>query len=138
MDLNYDFNIKDGMFKYKCHSQGSHLYFNLKYIEDIYNIFLNLNILYNNAKKNNTNRIIYKNMVIIFSGRSFVKIEEFSNWLDIEIELNTIKSLLKKYYKREKSSSIKNIIVKIKSLKKGSSNIIKEELKWEKLLFQER
>ena len=81
---------------------------------------------------------IYNDFVTTFDFKGYVKIENTSNWLSIKEEIPIIKKELSKYIKNYDKESVKGIIVKIKSLKKGSSNRTKEELKWEKLLFQER
>ena len=52
-----------------------------------------------------------------------------SNWLSIKEEVPIIKRELSKYIKEYDKDNVKDIIIKIKSLKKGSSNRIKEELK---------
>ena len=72
---------------------------------------------------------IYNDFVTIFDFKGYVKIENISNWLSIETEVPIIKKELSKYIKDYNEESVKDIMVKIKSLKKGSSNRIKEELK---------
>ena len=66
---------------------------------------------------------------IIFDYDGNVRIKDISNWLSIKEEVPIVKKELSKYIKNYDKESVKDIIVKIKSLKKGSSNRIKEELK---------
>ena len=66
---------------------------------------------------------------IIFDFDGNVRIKDISNWLNIKTEIPIIKEELSKYVKKYNIESVKDIIIKIKSLNKGSSNIIKEDLK---------
>ena len=129
MELNYDFNIKDGMFKYSCFMHSSYLKISMKDIKKIYNILNKLYVLQEQAAKAGTKRFVYNGFVIIFDFNGYFAIKDFSNWLSIEQEVPIIKKELSKYIKDYNTESVKNIIIKIKSLKKGSGNIIKEELK---------
>ena len=66
---------------------------------------------------------------MIFDFNGCVKIKNISNWLSIKGEVPIIKGELSKYIKKYDKDNVKDIIIKIKSLNKGSSNIIKEDLK---------
>ena len=129
MVLNYKFYSKDGIFKYDCIAHGSHLEIGSKDIKKIYDILNRLDILQKRAKKAGTRFFVYYDFVIIFDFSGCIKIENISNWLSIETEVPIIKKELSKYIKNYNTEPVKDIIVKIKSLKKGSSNITKEELK---------
>ena len=129
MVLNYDFNIEDGIFKYDCFMHSSYLEIGTKDIKKIYDILNQLDILQKRAKKAGTRVFVYNDFAIIFDFVGYIKIENISNWLSIKTEVPIIKKELSKYIKIYDKESVKDIIVKIKSLKKGSGNIIKEELK---------
>ena len=129
MVLNYDFNIKDSIFKYNCISYSSYIEIRAKDIKKIYNILNQLDALEKRAAKDGTNNCICNGFVIIFDSSGYVKIENASNWLSIKEEIPIIKRKLSKYVKEYDTENIKDIIIKIKSLKKGISNKIKEELK---------
>lgn len=128
MGLVYKFNNEDGTFAYHCETFSSYLRFDLKYIKTMYNTFEELDKLYRKAKENRTNGIDCGGFIIQFDGRNYFKILNYSNWIRIEEEVPIIKSIIEKYYKKD-AETIKDIIVKIKSLREGSSNKIKEELK---------
>ncbi len=129
MVLNYKVYLKDGVFKYDCPSYSSYLRIKDKNIKKIYDILNKLDILQEQAAKAGARRFIYNGFVIVFDFSGFVSISDFSNWLKIKEEVPIIKRELSKYIKKYDIESVKGIIVKIKSLKKGSSNRIKEELK---------
>ena len=129
MVLNYDFNIKDGIFKYDCISNSSYVKIRVKDIKKIYDILNQLDILQERAKKAGTRVFVYDDFAITFDLSGYIKIKNISNWLSIKTEVPIIKKELSKYIKKYNIESVKDIIVKIKSLKKGSSNRIKEDLK---------
>lgn len=129
MILNYDFNIKDGIFKYDCITHSSYIGIRAKDIKKIYGILKRLDILEKLAAKDGTSCCIYNGFEIIFDFNGCIKIKSISNWLSIRQEVPIIKKELSKYVEKCDIESVKDIIVKIKSLKKGSSNRIKEELK---------
>ena len=129
MVLNYDFNIKDGMFKYDCITHSSYIEIRAKDIKKIYDILNRLDILQKRAKKAGTSVCVYDDFAIIFDFSGYIEIENISNWLSIETEVPIIKKELSKYIKNYDKESVKDTMVKIKSLNKGSSNITKEELK---------
>ena len=138
MALNYDFNIKDGIFKYNCIEHHSYIEIKAKDIKKIYCILNKLDVIRKLAWKGREKTVDYNGFRIIFNFNEYVAINTISNCLNIKEEVPIIKRELSKYIKNYDKESVKDIIVKIKSLKKGGSNIIKEELKWEKLLFQEK
>ena len=129
MVLNYDFNIKDGIFKYDCFVHSSYLKIRAKDMEKIYGILNNIDVLREQHEKDGTRRFTYNGFEIIFDFNGCFAIESISNWLNIEKEVPIIKKELSKYIKNYDKEPVKDMIVKIKSLKKGSSNRIKEELK---------
>ena len=129
MVLNYDFNIKDGMFKYDCITHNSYIEIRAKDIKKIYYILNKLDVLIKQAKKDVKKPLDYNGYRIIFDFSGYVAINTMSNWLSIKEEVPIIKRELSKYIKEYDKENIKDIIIKIKSLKKGSSNRIKEELK---------
>ena len=129
MVLSYKVVLEDGIFKYKCSLHNSYLKIRMKDIKKIYNILKQLDIIYKLVKKTEGNNIVYGGFKIIFENYRCIRIEKVSNWLMIEDEVPIIKRELRKYIKEHDTKHIKDIIVKIKSLKKGSSNRIKEELK---------
>lgn len=129
MGLNYDFNIKDCMFKYNCITHSSYIEIRVKDIKKIYDILNQLDALGKRAAKDGTSNCICNGFEMIFDFSGCVKIKNISNWLDIRQEVPIIKKELRKYIGKYNIKSVKDIIVEIKSLKKGSSNIIKEELK---------
>ena len=119
MVLNYKFYLKDGMFKYNCITHGSYLEIGAKDMKKIYDILNRLDILQKRAKKAGTRVFIYYDFAIIFDFSGYIKIENISNWLNIETEVPIIKKELSKYIKNYDKESVKDIIIKIKSLKKG-------------------
>ena len=129
MVLNYKFYLKDGMFKYNCITHGSYLEIGAKDMKKIYDILNRLDILQKRAKKAGTRVFVYDDFAIIFDFSGYIKIENISNWLNIETEVPIIKKEFSKYIKDYNKESVKDIMIKIKSLKKGSSNRIKEDLK---------
>lgn len=129
MELNYNFNIKNGMFKYDCVYYSSYIKIKNKDTKKIYDILNRLDDIEKRAAKNGTRRYVCNGFVIIFDFDECFAIENLSNWLLIKEEVPIIKRELRKYIGKYNVKSVKDIIVKIKSLKKGSSNRIKEELK---------
>ena len=129
MVLNYDFNIKDGMFKYDCITHSSYIEIRAKDIKKIYEILNRLDSIYKQSLTTGVRNICCGCFTIIFDFEGDVKIQNISNWFSIKQEVPIIKKELSKYIKNYNTESVKDIIVKIKSLKKGSSNIIKEDLK---------
>ena len=129
MTLTYKIDFKDGVFKYDCISHSSYLEIRNKDIKKIYDILNKLVVLQGKAAKAETKRFVYNDFVIIFDFNGCFSIKNISNWLSIRQEVPIIKKELSKYIKNYNAESVKDIIVKMKSLKKGSGNIIKEELK---------
>ena len=129
MALNYDFNIKDGVFKYNCITHCSYIEIRTKDIKKIYYILNKLDVIRKLAEKCGEKTVDYSGFRIIFDFSGYVSINTVSNWLSIKEEVPIIKGKLSKYIKEHDKESIKDIIIKIKSLNKGSSNIIKEDLK---------
>ena len=129
MALNYDFNIKDGMFKYDCITHGSYIEIRAKDIKKIYEILNRLDSIYKQSLTTGVQNIDYCCFTIVFDFDGNVRIKNISNWLNIETEVPIIKKELSKYIEKYDKESVKGIIIKIKSLKKGSSNRIKEDLK---------
>ena len=129
MLLNYDFNIKDGMFKYDCITYNSYLEISIKDIKKIYEILNRLDSIYKQSLTTGVQNIDYGCFTIVFDFDGNVKIKGISNWLRIKGEVPIIKGELSKYIKKYDKDNVKDIIIKIKSLNKGSSNIIKEDLK---------
>ena len=128
MTLNYKFDIKDGMFKYNCIEYHSYIEIEAKDIKKIYCILNKLDVIRKLAKKDGKKTFDYNGFRMIFHSNGCVAINTISNWLRIKEEVPIIKRELSKYIKDDKDN-VKDIIIKIKSLKKGSSNIIKEDLK---------
>ena len=122
MVLNYDFNIKDGMFKYNCLAHSSYIEIRAKDIKKIYEILNQLNTIYEQALTAGVYNIDYSGFTIVFNFNGSIKIKNISNWLDIKEEVPIIKRELSKHIKHCNTKSVKDIIIKIKSLKKGSSN----------------
>ena len=129
MALNYDFNIKDGMFKYDCITHSSYIEIRAKDIKKIYEILNRLDSIYKQSLTTGVQNIGCGCFTIVFDFDGNVRIKDISNWLSIKREVPIIKVELSKYIKEYDKDNIKDIIIKIKSLKKGSSNIIKEDLK---------
>ena len=122
MALNYKVYLKDGFFRYDCLSYSSSLRIIDKNIKKIYDILNKLDVLQERAAKIETKRLFYNGFVITFDFSGYVKIEDFSNWLNIREEVLIIKKELSKYIKGYDTESTKDIIVKIKSLKKRESS----------------
>ena len=129
MALNYKFNIKDGIFKFDCITYRSYIEIKSKKIKKIYCILNKLDVIRKLAEKDRKNTFDYNGFRIIFNDNRYVSINTVSNWLSIKEEVPIIKGELSKYIKKCDKDNVKDIIIKIKSLKKGSSNIIKEDLK---------
>ena len=129
MVLNYNFKIKDGMFAYNCITFSSFIKIMDKDIKKIYEILNELNTIYEQALTYGVHNIDYGGFTIVFNFNGSITIKNISNWLSIKEEVPIIKRELSKYIKKRNIESVKDIIVEIKSLKKGSSNRIKEELK---------
>ena len=129
MILNYKIDFKDGVFKYNYIPYSSYLRTMAEDMKKIYGILNNINILQEQFKKDGTKRFTCNGFGIIFDFSGCFAIQNISNWLDIKEEVPIIKIELSKYIKKYDIEHIKDIIIKIKSLKKGSSNRIKEDLK---------
>ena len=129
MILDYNIYLKDGMFKYSCNFFDSFLKIKNKDINKIYKILNRLDSIYKQSLTSGVQNIYYGCFTIVFDFYGNVSIKNISNWLNISQEVPIIKKELSKYVKKYDTECIKNIIIKIKSLKKGSSNRIKEELK---------
>ena len=129
MALNYKFNIKDGMFKYNCIEYRSYIEIKAKDIKKIYCILNKLDVIRRLAEKDGKKTFDYNGFRITFDSNRYVEINPISNWLSIKEEVPIIKGELSKYIKEYDKDNVKDIIIKIKSLNKGSSNIIKEDLK---------
>ena len=122
MALNYKFNIKDGMFKYDCITNSSYIEIRTKDIKKIYEILNRLDSIYKQSLITGIKNIDYGCFTIVFDFDGNVRIRNISNWFSIRQEVPIIKKELRKYIKIYDKEPVKNIIVKIKSLKKGSSN----------------
>lgn len=120
MSLNYKFIFEDDVFKYNCSWYCSYLKGNLKKAKEIYEIFKRLNVIHELARKTETDKISYNGFTIVFNCRGDVKIKGFSNWLSTKEEVPIIERELRQHIERCVSESIKDIIVGIKSLKKGA------------------
>lgn len=129
MELSYYFNIEDGIFKYNCINHSSYIEIKAKDIKKIYCILNKLDVIRKLAEKDGKKTVDYNGFRIIFDSNRYVSINTISNWLSIKEEVPIIKGGLSKYIKEYDKENIKDIIIKIKSLKKGNSNIIKEDLK---------
>lgn len=119
MRLNYDFNIKDGVFKYDCIMYSSYIEISMKDIKKIYEILSRLDSIYEQSLTTGVQNIDYDCFTIIFDFEGNVRIKDISNWLNIILEVPIIKKELSKYIKKYNTETVKDIIVKIKSLKKG-------------------
>lgn len=119
MGLIYDFNIEDGAFKYVCINHSSYIKIRVKDIKKIYDILNQLDALKNRAAKDEISKCICKGFEILFDFCGSVKIKNISNWLTIKEEVPIIKKELIKYIKKYNIGTVKDVIVKIKSLKKG-------------------
>ena len=129
MVLSYKIDFEDGMFKYNCIPYSSYLRTRAKDMEKIYGILNNIDVLREQHEKDGTSNCICNEFEMIFNFNGCVKIKNISNWFSIKQEVPIIKKELSKYIKDYNKESVKDIMVKIKSLKKGSSNRIKEDLK---------
>ena len=129
MVLNYKVFFKDGIFKYYCITHSSYIEIRAKDIKKIYEILSRLDSIYKQSLTTGVQNIDYGCFTIVFDFEGNVRIKNISNWLSIETEVPIIKKELSKYVKKYDIEHVKDIIVKIKSLKKGSSNRIKEDLK---------
>ena len=118
MELNYDFNIKDSVFEYKCNKHSSYIDIRAKDIKKIYEILNRLNSIQEQALTTGRLNIVYGDFTIVFNFEGNVKIKNISNWLSIEQEVPIIKKELSKYIKNYNVESVKDIIVKIKYLKR--------------------
>ena len=119
MVLKLRFNIKDGMFKYDCITHGSYFYIRVKNIKKIYETLNRLDSIYKQSLITGVHNIDYDCFTIVFDFDGNVRIKDISNWLSIRQEVPIIKKELSKYIKNYDKESVKDIIVKIKSLKKG-------------------
>ena len=119
MVLNYDFNIKDGMFKYDCITHSSYIEIRAKDIKKIYEILNRLDSIYKQSLTTGMQNIDCGCFTIVFDFDGCVKIKNISNRLSIRQEVPIIKKELSKYIKEYDKENIKDIIIKIKSLKKG-------------------
>lgn len=122
MILNYKIDLKDGMFKYNCITHGSYMEIRKEDTKKIYGILNILDILEKQAAEYGEKNYVCNGFVMLFDFEGCFCIENISNWLSIKEEIPIIKKELSKYIKDYNSKSVKDIIVKIKSLKKGSSN----------------
>ena len=129
MALNYKVSIKDGMFKYNCIEHHSYIEIKTKDIKKIYCILNKLDVIRKLAEKGGKKSVDYNGFRIILDFSGYFTINTISNWLNIKEEVPIIKRELSKYIKEYDKDNVKDIIIKIKSLNKGSSNIIKEDLK---------
>ena len=129
MTLTYKIDFKDGVFKYNCIQYSSYLRIRAEDMEKIYSILNKIDVFREQHEKDGTKRFTYNGFEIIFDFSENFVIQNTSNWLDIKEEVPIIKKELSKYIKKYDIEHIKDIIIKIKSLKKGSSNKIKEDLK---------
>ena len=129
MTLNYKVYLKDGVFKYDCITHSSYIDIRAKDMKKIYEILNRLDSIYKQFLTTGVKNIDYGCFTIVLDSDGCVKIKGISNWLNIRQEVPIIKKELSEYIKNYDKESVKGIIVKIKSLKKGSSNRIKEELK---------
>ena len=129
MVLNYKVYFENNVFKYGCVKHGSYLTISYKNIKKIYCILNKLDFIRKLAEKDGKNTFDYNGFRILFDIDRCVAINTISNWLSIKGEVPIIKGELSKYIKEYDKDNVKDIIIKIKSLNKGSSNIIKEDLK---------
>lgn len=119
MVLNYKVCFKNNVFKYDCVTLSSYIEIRAKDIKKIYDILNLLDTLEKRAAKDGTSTCICNGFEIIFDFNRCVKIKNISNWLTTREEVPIIKRELSKYIKDYNTESVKNIIIKIKSLKKG-------------------
>ena len=119
MALNYKVCLKDCIFKYNCIRNDSYLEVGAKDIKKIYEILNRLDSIYKQSLTTGVQNIDYGCFTIVFDFDRNVRIKNISNWLSIETEVPIIKKELSKYIKNYNTESVKDIMVKIKSLKKG-------------------
>ena len=119
MVLNYKIDFKNGVFKYNCIPYSSYLGIRAEDMEKIYGILNNIDVLKKQYEKDATRMFNYNGFVIIFDSSGCFSIQNSSNWLDIKEEVPIIKKELIKYIKKCSIEHVKDIIIKIKSLKKG-------------------
>ena len=119
MALSYEISIEDGMFKYDCINLSSCIKIRAEDIKKIYDILNRLDDIEKRAQKDGKTRYICNGFEMIFDFNGYVAINTVSNWLSISQEVPIIKRELRKYVKKYNIESVKDIIVKIKSLKKG-------------------
>ena len=129
MVLNYKVYFENNVFKYGCVTNSSYLTISYKNIKKIYCILNKLDVIRKLAEKDVKKTFDYNGFRIIFDFNGYVAINTISNWLSIKVEVPIIKRELSKYIKEYDKENIKDMIIKIKSLKKGSCNITKEDLK---------
>ena len=119
MWLEHKFGLEKGIFKYSCDMFSSYLRVDFKNIKKVYEILKRLDVIHKQAKETRTVEIVFNGFKIKFDRDYCVKIENISNWLEIKKEVPIIKRELSRYVGRYPEESVKDIIVKIKSLKKG-------------------
>lgn len=119
MILDYKVHFKNNVFKYDCVTLSSYIRINYKDIKKIYYTLNKLDVLQEQAEKAEKRRLIYNGFEIIFDFSGYFAINTISNWLNMKEEVPIIKKELSKYIKNYNTESVKNIIIKIKSLKKG-------------------
>ena len=129
MVLNYKIDFENGVFKYNCILYSSYLRIRDKDMGKIHGILNKIDVFREQHEKDRTKRFTYNGFEIILDSSGYFTIQNTSNWLDIKEEVPIIKRELIKYIKKYDTESVKDIIIKIKSLKGGSSNKIKEDLK---------
>ena len=129
MTLNYKIDFKNCVFKYNCILYSSYLKIGAEDMGKIHGILNKIDLFREQYEKDGTKRFTYNGFEIILDSSGCFSIQNTSNWLDIKEEVPIIKKELIKYIKKYDIEHIKDIIIKIKSLKKGSSNRIKEKLK---------
>ena len=118
MGVEYKFGLEKGIFKYSCDRLCSYLRVDFKNIKKVYEILKRLDVIYKQAKATRTREIVFNGFKIKFDN-IYVKIENISNWLEIRTEVPVIVRILNRYIGEYTIESVKDIIVKIKSLKKG-------------------
>lgn len=119
MALSYKISIKDGMFKYNCTDYNSFIKIRRKDIKKIYEILNRLKSINIKDLTTGVYDIAYGDFTIVFNFNGDVRIKNISNWLSTMEEVPIIIKELSKYIEICNTETIKDIIVKIKSLKKG-------------------
>ena len=119
MVLNYKVYFENNVFKYDSITYNSYFEIGYKDAKKIYGILNQLCILQKQAGKAGIKKLICNDFEIIFDFDGCFRIEKASNWLSIKEEVPIIKRELSKYIEKYNKESVKDIIVKIKSLKKG-------------------